>query len=156
MIKILIILFIAFTFEAVGVITLKRGLDQIGPRYTERKATVPLWKNILKLIGDWFTNRDVLIGLALETAFFILLQYLLGQRDVSFVWPLTALSFVMTTLAAQFLLHERVDVFRWCGVVLIVFGAALISYGEHNKPKPTAAPAASDNALSQNPAGNLH
>ena len=156
MTKILIILFIAFTFEAVGVITLKRGLDQIGPRYTERKATVPLWKNILKLIGDWFTNRDVLVGLALETAFFILLQYLLGQRDVSFVWPLTALSFVMTTLAAQLLLHERVDVFRWSGVVLIVLGAALISYGEHSKPKPNIAPTTPESALSQSPTGNLH
>jgi drug/metabolite transporter (DMT)-like permease len=134
MAKILIILVIAFTFEAAGVITLKRGLDQIGPRYTERKATLPLWKNVLRLVGDWFTTRDVLVGLALETAFFILLQYLLGQSDVSFIWPLTALSFVMTTLAAQFFLHERVDAARWGGVALIVLGAALISYGEHNKP----------------------
>ena len=49
MIKVLIILVIAFTFEAVGVITLKRGIDQIGPRYTERKAKMPVWKNALKL-----------------------------------------------------------------------------------------------------------
>ena len=136
MTKILLILVIAFTFEAFGVITLKRGLDQIGPRYTERKAAMPLWKNILRLVGDWFTTRDVLLGLALETAFFILLQYLLGQRDVSFVWPLTALSFVMTTLAAKFMLGESVNAARWGGVGLIVLGAILISYGEHNKPKP--------------------
>jgi drug/metabolite transporter (DMT)-like permease len=135
MTKILIILVIAFTFEAIGIITLKRGLDQIGPRYTERKAVMPLWKNILKLLGDWFSNKYVLLGLALETAFFILLQYLLGQRDVSFIWPLTALSFVMTTLAAQFILHERVDSWRWTGVALIVIGAMFISYGEHNQPK---------------------
>lgn len=134
--KILIILVIAFTFEAVGVITLKRGLDQIGPLYTARKATMPTWKNVLRLIGDWFTTKDVLIGLFLETAFFILLQYLLGQRDVSFIWPLTALSFVMTTLAAKIFLHERVDMVRWGGVVLIIAGAALISYSEHTKDKP--------------------
>jgi len=142
MTKILLILVVAFTFEAAGVITLKRGLDQIGPRYTERKAATPPWKNLLKLIGDWFTNRDVLVGLVLETAFFILLQYLLGQRDVSFIWPLTALSFVMTTLAAQFFLHERVDAVRWGGVVLIVMGAALISYGEKNKAAPVEPPPA--------------
>ena len=61
MTKILIILVIAFTFEAFGVITLKRGLDQIGPRYTERKAALPLWKNVLKLLGDWFTNKNILL-----------------------------------------------------------------------------------------------
>ena len=135
MAKILIILVIAFTFEAIGVITLKRGLDQIGPRYTERKTLMPLWKNVLHLIGDWFTNKNVLLGLVLETAFFILLQVLLGGSDVSFIWPLTALSFVMTTLAAKIFLHERVDGVRWGGVVLIILGAALISYSEHNKPK---------------------
>ena len=135
MTKILIVLLVAFSFEAIGVITLKRGIDQIGPRYTERKGLLPLWKNILRLVGDWFTNKNVLLGLLLETIFFILLQYLLGQRDVSFVWPLTALSIVMTTLAAQFFLHERVDAIRWCGVLLIVLGAALISYGDYAQRK---------------------
>jgi drug/metabolite transporter (DMT)-like permease len=136
MVKILVVLFIAFSFEAVGIITLKRGLDRIGPRYTERKTTMPLWKNVLKLVGDWFTNKDVIVGLILETIFFILLQFLLGQRDVSFVWPLTALSYVMTTLAAKIFLGERVDMMRWGGVAMIVAGAVLISYGEHVKPKP--------------------
>lgn len=135
MAKILIILVIAFSFEAFGVIVLKRGLDQIGPRYTERKTTMPVGKNVLKLVGDWFTNKDVLLGLLLETAFFILLQYLLAQRDVSFVWPLTAVSFIMTTLAAKFFLGEQVSAVRWTGVVLIVIGAAFISYSERSKAK---------------------
>ena len=136
MTKILVILIIAFTFEAFGVIVLKRGLDQIGPRYTESKAAMPVWKNVLKLVGDWFTNKDVLLGLLLETIFFILLQYLLAQRDVSFVWPLTAVSFIMTTLAAKFFLGEQVSAVRWTGVLLIVIGAAFISFSERSKEKP--------------------
>lgn len=141
MTKILIILLVAFAFEAVGVISLKQGITVIGQQYNERKATLPVWKNVVHLVGNWFTNKNVLFGLLLETIFFILLQYLLGQRDVSFVWPLTAVSFVMTTLAAQFILHERVDAVRWGGVALIVLGAMLISYGEYNKkPAPQASP----------------
>jgi drug/metabolite transporter (DMT)-like permease len=136
MTKILIILLIAFAFEAFGVIALKQGITVIGQQYNERKATLPVWKNVLHLVGNWFTNKNVLLGLLLETIFFVLLQYLLGQRDVSFVWPLTAVSFVMTTLAAKFLLGERVDGLRWSGVALIVIGAMLISYGEYNKQKP--------------------
>ena len=140
MTKILIILLIAFAFEAFGVIALKKGINEIGVKYTERKASLPVWKNVVKLVGNWFANKDVLFGLLLETIFFVLLQYLLGQRDVSFVWPLTAISFVMTTLAAQFLLHERVDAVRWSGVALIVIGAAFISYSEHNKEKSPPPP----------------
>jgi drug/metabolite transporter (DMT)-like permease len=136
MTKILIILLIAFAFEAFGVIALKKGINEIGAQYTVRKAAaMPVWKNVVTLVGNWFANKNVLLGLLLETIFFVLLQYLLGQRDVSFVWPLTAISFVMTTLAAQFILHERVNILRWSGVALIVLGAALISYGEHQKEK---------------------
>ena len=140
MTKILIILLITFAFEAFGIIALKKGINEISIKYTERKAATPVWKNVVQLVGNWFTNKNVLFGLLLETIFFIQLQYLLGQRDVSFVWPLTAMSFVMTTLAAQFFLHERVDAVRWSGVALIVIGAALISYGEHNKEKSPPPP----------------
>ena len=150
MTKFLIILLIAFAFEAFGVIALKKGITTIGAQYRERQASVPVWKNVVRLVGDWFANKNILVGLLLETIFFIQLQYLLGQRDVSFVWPLTAVSFVMTTLAAQFLLHERVDTVRWSGVALIVLGAMLISYGEYKKEKP-APPVASQ---SQSDNGN--
>ena len=144
MTKILIILLIAFTFEAFGIISLKKGLNEIGAQYTARKASLPVWKNVLTLVGNWFTNKDVLFGLLLETIFFVLLQYLLGQRDVSFVWPLTAISFVMTALAAKFFLHERVDAARWTGVALIILGAGFIGYSEHVKPKDAPVPAAGD------------
>ena len=136
MTKILIILFVAFSFEAIGVITLKKGIDLIHAQFTERKPSMTRWKNTLHLVGDWFTNRQVLIGLLLETIFFILLQYLLAQRDVSFVWPLTALSYVLTTLAAKFILNEQVNATRWGGVALIIIGAVLISYGEYRKEGP--------------------
>jgi len=130
MTKIWIVLIIAFVFEAFGVIVLKKGLDEIGPRYTERRATVSAVKNILLLVRDWFTNKHIILGVALEAAFFVMLQYLLGQRDVSFIWPLTALTFVTTTLAAKFILHEQVSLARWLGVALIMVGAAFITWSE--------------------------
>lgn len=144
MTKILIILVIAFSFEAVGVVTLKKGLDQIGPLFNARKAATPLPLNILKLVGDWFTNKNVLLGLLLLTIFFAQLQYLLGQGDVSFIWPLTAVGFVMTVLAARFILHERIDAARWTGVVLIVLGTAFIGYSQHKEAKKAPPPAAAD------------
>jgi len=141
MTKIIIILLIAFTFQAIGIVILKQGLDEIGPRFTERQARSSLPANVLKLVGDWFTNRNVLVGMLFETLFFVQLQYLLGQRDVSFVWPLTSVSFVLTALAAQFILHEHVDPLRWSGVIFIILGAGLIGYGEQAKQKAGPRPA---------------
>jgi len=107
---------------------------------------VPVWQNVVTPVGNWFTNKDVLFGL---------LQYLFGQRDVSFVWPLTAISFVMTTLAAQFLLHERVEAVRWSGVALIMFGAAFISHSEHTKGKVQPADAAASASAATVTPGSL-
>ena len=50
--------------------------------------------------------------------------------DVSFIWPLTALGFVFTTIAAKFILHEEVSLIRWGGVLSDRVGAGLITYSE--------------------------
>jgi drug/metabolite transporter (DMT)-like permease len=65
---------------------------------------------------------------------------------VSFIWPLTSLGFIVTTLAAEFILREKVSASRWTGVALIALGAFLISYSEHAKEERAAA-AASSTAL---------
>ena len=63
----------------------------------------------------------------------------MSKSDISFLWPLTGLSFVFATFAAIWFLDERVSAVRWIGVVLIVIGAAFISYSQHAKEKPAAA-----------------
>ena len=135
MVKILVILVAAFVIEALGVIEVKKGVDEIVVRYKQREQKTRMFKNILKMVGNAFVNKHFMLGLFLELVFFIGLLYLLGQKDVSFIWPLTSLSFVMTTLAARFLLNENVSTVRWAGVALIMVGAALITYSEHTKKK---------------------
>lgn len=130
MTKILFILIIALTVEAVGVVFLSKGLKQIGevPSLTVRE--------IGRIIGKGATNPSILLGVALETAFFGALLYLLSQRDVSLIWPLTSLGFVITAMSAKFILKEEITAWRWAGVALIVLGAALVSHSEKAKPKP--------------------
>ncbi len=132
MTKILIILLFALGVEAVGVVFLSKGLKQIG-----EPPTLSV-REIGHLIAKGATNASILIGVALEAAFFGALLYLLSQRDVSLIWPLTSLGFVITAIAAKFILKEEVSTVRWAGVALIMIGAALVSYSEKDKPKPPA------------------
>lgn len=132
MVKVLIVLLIALLFEAVGVVLLSRGLKQIGG--IEQINLV----GITDLVRRALTNPSILTGIAFELVFFLGLLYLLSQRDVSLIWPLTSLGFVLTAVAARWLLHEHVSWVRWTGVVFIVFGAALVSYSEVLKPKTLA------------------
>jgi uncharacterized membrane protein len=130
MTKILIILIFALCVEAVGVVFLSKGLKQIG------EAQTISTREISRIIAKGATNSSILLGIALEAAFFGALLYLLSQRDVSLIWPLTALGFVITAFAAKFILNEQITTTRWAGVALIVVGAALVSYSEKAKSKP--------------------
>jgi drug/metabolite transporter (DMT)-like permease len=129
MAKLLIILFIGLIFEATGVVLLKKGITQIG----EIKQIGG--QEIIRVIRAGLTNPAILVGVFFEALFFGCLLFLMSKSDISFLWPLTALSFVMTTLAALFFLGEKVGTIRWAGVMFIMIGAALISYSEHAKEK---------------------
>ena len=130
MTRILIILILALIVEAVGVVYLSKGLKQIGE---VRQISV---REVGRIIIKGATNGSILFGVALEAAFFGALLYLLSQRDVSLIWPLTSLGFVITAIAARWILKEEVSSLRWAGVVLIVLGAALVSYSEKTKARP--------------------
>ena len=139
MAKIFLILIVASIVESIGIAFLSGGLKEINGA-TEISAS-----QITRVIRDGATNGKILIGIALEAAFFGALLYMLSVRDVSLVWPLTSLGFIVTTLAAQFILHEKVSPIRWAGVLLIALGASLTSYSEAVKQTP-APPAAADSA----------
>jgi drug/metabolite transporter (DMT)-like permease len=91
---------------------------------------------VLRVVKAAVTNSQILLGIFFEALFFICLLLLMSESDISFLWPLTALSFVFSTVAAILFLHERVSPLRWVGVVFIMLGAAFISYSEHARPKP--------------------
>lgn len=127
MVKVLAILFVALVLEAMGVVFLSKGLRQISS--VEQLSAA----EILRVAKQGVTNQNMLLGVLLESVFFGALLYLISRSDVSFIWPLTSLGFVLTTLAAQFVLHERVSATRWFGVILIMLGAAVVSWTEHQK-----------------------
>lgn len=136
MAKVIIILLIALVVEAVGVVFLSAGIKQLGGLKEVTTA------EISRLLVRGATNRHILMGVLLETMFFGALLYLLSQRDVSLIWPLTALGFVLTALAAKFILREEVSWLRWAGVLLIVAGAALVTWSGRAKAAtpPTGPP----------------
>ena len=132
MVKLLLILLIGLTFESTGVVLLKKGMTEIG----EVKA-INL-KEIGRVAKAGFKSPHILLGVFFEALFFICLLILMSQSDISFLWPLTGLSFVFATVAAILFLHEQVSPVRWLGVILIMFGAGFISYSEQHKQKPSA------------------
>jgi len=131
MVKLLLILLIGLVFEAAGVVFLKKGITAIGDM---RQVSI---SEVVRVVKAGVTNPSILLGVFFEALFFACLLVLMAESDISFLWPLTALSFVMTTFAALIFLGEKVSSVRWAGVVFIMIGAALISYSEHTKQRPS-------------------
>jgi drug/metabolite transporter (DMT)-like permease len=70
------------------------------------------------------------IGLALMTLAFFALLEVLSIENVSFVVPVTALSYAVGTLGGRIFLHERVSLARWAGVLLVCLGVVLVVVGK--------------------------
>lgn len=124
MLKLLLILLIGLTFESTGIILLKKGMDRIGdmPKVSARE--------VARVVKAGVTSPQILLGVFFEALFFGCLLILMSKSDISFLWPLTALSFVFATLAAWRFLGEHISPVRWVGVILIMIGAGFISYSE--------------------------
>ena len=143
MTKLILILICGLLLEAIGVVLLSQGLHEIGE---VKEISVG---EIGRVIGRGATNRHILLGVALEAAFFGVLLYLLSQQDVSLIWPLTSLGFVITAVAAKFIRHEEVNALRWGGVALIVIGAMLVAWSEKQKSNRPNVPGEQITASSQ-------
>jgi drug/metabolite transporter (DMT)-like permease len=129
MLKLFLILFVGLIFESTGIVLLKKGITQIGD---VKRVSV---SEIARIIKAGAMNLKILFGIFFEALFFACLLILMSKSDISFLWPLTSLTFVFSTFAAMIFLKEQVSGLRWAGVVLIMMGAALISFSERFKPK---------------------
>jgi drug/metabolite transporter (DMT)-like permease len=74
-----------------------------------------------------FLNPKVILGVGFTIVFFALFSWSLSWADLSYVQPLTALSFVFGVLIARYALGESVSWWRWVGVVVIIAGVTLVS-----------------------------
>jgi multidrug transporter EmrE-like cation transporter len=107
----------------------------------KKQAPASPLNDVFRLVGRGISNHHILLGVFFEALFFIALLMLMSKADVSFVWPLTSLSFVVTTFAAKVYLHEHVSALRWSGVALIMLGAGLITWTEkHHGPRKDVLP----------------
>ena len=57
---------------------------------------------------------------------FFSFMFLLSIADLSFAVPATAGSYVIETILARVILHERINALRWAGAILVAGGVAML------------------------------
>jgi drug/metabolite transporter (DMT)-like permease len=106
-------------FSSAGDVMLSRGMKQVGEIHLKNLGSV------FSALGNFW----ILLGVCFLLIFFASYMTSLSWADLTFVLPATSFSYVVMTLLAYTLLHERISVQRWCGIMLIVAGVGFVARG---------------------------
>jgi uncharacterized membrane protein len=106
-----------------GEVAVTRAMKQIGEVHQFHPRA------LLRVLGRAMLVKWMWLGLGLLAMAFFSLLALLSWENVSYVVPLTALSYVVGALMAKLFLGEEVDHIRWLGVLLVVVGVVLVAVG---------------------------
>jgi drug/metabolite transporter (DMT)-like permease len=110
-----------------GNFALSRGMHAVG-----EVVTLSPLPYLRALLNPW-----VLGGVALLIAWIVAQLSLLSRADLTYVLPVTASGYVCTALLGRLFLAELVSPARWCGILLITAGVALVGA---TAPRTTGAP----------------
>lgn len=130
--KTFIVIAIAALSAAIGESLLSYGMRRYGVINLTESSQV------LLLIFSIFRNPYIFVGVIFLAVFFFLYLAALSWADLSFVLPLTAMSYIFAAMLAKFFLKEDVTWLRWFGTAVIVVGIIFVALD--NKPRSIDSP----------------
>jgi uncharacterized membrane protein len=112
---------ICIIMGAVGQILMKNGMSQIGQ--------IGGWGGLFNLstFVSIFTNIYVVGGLVLYAVSSFLWIGALSTSNVSFIYPLLSLAYVLTAILGFIFLKENISLLRWLGILVVCAGVFLVS-----------------------------
>jgi drug/metabolite transporter (DMT)-like permease len=121
--RVIVALAVLVLGSTVGEIAITHGMKSVGEPAQLRPRAV------LQFLGRAVRNAWFWTGVPLMALSFYSLLLLLSWEPISLVIPASALSYVVGTFGAKFILGEDVSTARWAGVVLVCLGVALVAAG---------------------------
>jgi drug/metabolite transporter (DMT)-like permease len=115
-----IFLFMIVAAGTGGELCVSRAMKTVGEVHDFRPAALArfVWRAI-RVGWMW-------VGIAMMALAFFSLLAMLSMENVSFVVPVTALSYAAGAFGALIFLRERISVQRWLGVLLVCVGVTLV------------------------------
>src|SRR5215831_19154296 len=105
--------------SSLGDILSARAMRQIGDVH----LTI---SGVVRAVRLGVRNPWLLLGIVCQAIAFASFLGLLSFVDLSYVVPLTAVTYLINTVGSRFFLKERISRERWIGTLLVVFGVVLV------------------------------
>jgi drug/metabolite transporter (DMT)-like permease len=122
------ILVTAIMLGAVGQVALKSGINQLGVKPPP-----------LIVIRSIFSQWQVTLGFACYGLSSLLYMVALSRLELSYAYPMVALSYVVVTFLSWKLLHEPVPTVRIAGLAAICVGVIIVALS-YRAPAHAAVP----------------
>ncbi len=110
--------FAAIALASTGHLLIKFGLVA--------SAHTAVGLSTLAKIGHYLLEPAVASGLAIYGVGTLFWISAVSRRDISFLYPITALNYVIVSLGGKYFFGETVSPARWAGIAVVVFGVALL------------------------------
>lgn len=105
---------------ALGQISMKTGMN-----HTERIDSISDLMTINTVVSI-FSNYYIIFGLMLYFFGAFLWLAAMSTLNISFMYPLLSLAYIITAIFAVVFLGEVVTLSRWAGIMLVIAGCILI------------------------------
>jgi drug/metabolite transporter (DMT)-like permease len=119
----IVLVALSILLGACGQILMKHGMNQVGEINGFSQLISPL--TLLKVITNW----AVVLGVVLYAGTLLLWLGAMSTMNVSFMYPLISLGYIVTAALAFIFLKENVTLLRWAGIAVIIAGCFLIGRG---------------------------
>jgi drug/metabolite transporter (DMT)-like permease len=118
--KPLFCVFFSILLGVIGQLLMKVGLTRLG----ELNLTL---KTLPSLIYQFLTTPYILLGFLCYIISSVTWLVALSKLELSYIYPMVSLSYVLVVGASIVFLGERVSLTRWAGVGIIIAGVLLLS-----------------------------
>lgn len=119
----LLLFFISLFIGLTGQLLLKKGMSKIGEVTLFSKGL----KNLFKTVWQMFTNKFVITGVLIFSCSTLLWMVILSKLELSYIYPMVSLNYVLTALASRMIFKEKITKARGLSIAVIILGVMLVS-----------------------------
>jgi len=116
--SVLILVSLCVIMGVIAQLAMKKGMNMVG--------VVGLKDIFSEKVFSIVFQRYVLVGIVLYFLAAMIWLVILSQAELSFVYPLISIGYIITAILSWFLFKENLTLFRVVGILLICSGVYLI------------------------------
>jgi multidrug transporter EmrE-like cation transporter len=116
--NVLFLILICVGMGVIGQLSMKKGMNTIGNIVVKDVLSTRIFEILLQ--------EYVFIGMIFYVLASFLWLVILSQEELSFVYPLISIGYIITAILSKLFFNESLTLFRFLGILLIFGGVYLI------------------------------